>query len=97
MRYLLSVMCAVAISVSGVWAESGLPKALIIGDSISNGYTPPLQEIMKDKAVVLHHPGNAAHTANGVAKLDEWLGDTQWDVSHFNFGLHDRKYSCADG
>ena len=24
--------------------------------------------------------------------LDAWLGDTKWDVIHFNHGLHDLKY-----
>jgi acyl-CoA thioesterase-1 len=27
----------------------------------------------------------------GVSKIDEWLGNQQWDVIHFNFGLHDLK------
>jgi lysophospholipase L1-like esterase len=68
------------------------PCVLIIGDSISIGYFKPLQKLLEGKAVVQHNPGNAAHTANGLAKLDEWLGETHWDVIHFNFGLHDLKY-----
>jgi len=67
------------------------PPVLIIGDSISIGYTPPLTELLKDKAAVKHHEGNAAHTNNGVAKLDEWLGTEKWKVITFNFGLHDLK------
>ena len=67
------------------------PPVLIIGDSISIGYTPPLTELLKDKAAVKHHAGNAAHTNNGVAKLDEWLGTEKWKVITFNFGLHDLK------
>lgn len=67
------------------------PPVLIIGDSISIGYTPPLTELLKGKAAVKHHEGNAAHTNNGVAKLDEWLGTEKWKVITFNFGLHDLK------
>lgn len=74
-----------------------LPNVLIIGDSISIGYMTPLEELLKDKAHVVHNEGNAAHSGNGLAKLDEWLGDTKWDVIHFNHGLHDLKYLDAEG
>jgi len=74
-----------------------LPQVLIIGDSISIGYFKPLQERLKDIAVVTHTEGNAQHTAYGLKKLDEWLGDTPWNVIHFNFGLHDLKYIDARG
>lgn len=77
---------------SHVESRRGTPRVLIVGDSISIGYFKPLQKLLEGKAVVRHNPGNAAHTANGLAKLDEWLGDTHWDVVHFNHGLHDLKY-----
>ena len=32
----------------------GLPRILLIGDSISIGYTEPVREALKDKANVLH-------------------------------------------
>jgi lysophospholipase L1-like esterase len=72
-----------------LWAQS--QRILIIGDSISIGYTPFVAKALAGKATVVHNEGNAAHTGNGVAKLSEWLGDGQWDVIHFNFGLHDLK------
>ncbi len=72
-----------------VWAQE--PKILVIGDSISIGYTPFVTAALKGKATVVHNDGNAAHTRNGLAKIDEWLGDTKWDLIHFNFGLHDLK------
>ncbi|MFH1742731.1 MAG: SGNH/GDSL hydrolase family protein [bacterium] len=74
-----------------------LPKVLIIGDSISIGYTEPLVEILDGRAVVEHNPGNAQHSGYGLANLDSWLGDTKWDVIHFNHGLHDLKYVDKDG
>jgi len=72
-----------------LWAQD--QKILIIGDSISIGYTPFVTKALAGKATVVHNEGNAAHTGNGVAKLEQWLGDGQWDVIHFNFGLHDLK------
>ena len=82
---------------TGEFEPTPLPNVLIIGDSISIGYFKPLQEKLKDIAVLIHNEGNAQHTAYGLKKLDEWLGDTKWDVIHFNFGLHDLKYVDARG
>ncbi|HUV63811.1 MAG TPA: SGNH/GDSL hydrolase family protein [Sedimentisphaerales bacterium] len=82
---------------TGGYEEAPLPRVLIIGDSISIGYFKPLQKLLEGKAIVEHNAGNAAHTANGLAKLDEWLGDTRWDVIHFNHGLHDLKYVDEQG
>jgi acyl-CoA thioesterase-1 len=77
--------------------NAGPPRVFIIGDSISIGYTKPLQQLLAGRAVVVHNPGNAAHSANGLAKLDEWLGDGEWDVIHFNHGLHDLKWVDENG
>ena len=76
---------------------AGLPRVLLIGDSISMGYTLPLRELLKDKANVIHPPENCGETARGLKKLDLWLGTGKWDVIHFNFGLHDLKYLDASG
>jgi acyl-CoA thioesterase-1 len=77
--------------------HAGPPNVLIIGDSISIGYFEPTKELLAGKAEVYHNPGNAAHTRNGLAQLDAWLGETPWDVIHFNHGLHDLKYTNAKG
>jgi acyl-CoA thioesterase-1 len=71
--------------------EPGLPRILLIGDSISIGYTPPVRDMLKGKANVHRILTNGGPTTNGVANLDKWLGDGKWDVIHFNFGLHDLK------
>ncbi len=72
------------------------PKILIIGDSISIGYTPFVQQQLSDKATVSHNPGNAQHTGKGLASIDEWLEDEQWDIVHFNWGLWDLCYRHPD-
>ena len=48
-----------------------MKKILIIGDSISIGYTPFVKKALAGKAVVVHNPGNAQHTGTGLEKLDE--------------------------
>jgi acyl-CoA thioesterase-1 len=69
--------------------QPGLPRVLLIGDSISIGYTLPVRKLLDGKANVHRIPTNAAHTRNGAEKIAQWLGDGHWDVIHFNFGLHD--------
>ena len=69
-----------------------LPRVLIIGDSISLGYTPFLSQSLANKAIVQHHKGNAQHTGTGLKRLGSWLGDTRWDVIQFNWGLWDLCY-----
>jgi lysophospholipase L1-like esterase len=75
----------------------GLPHVLIIGDSISMGYTIPVRELLAGKANIHRPPANCGDTARGLKNLDKWLGDRKWDVIHFNFGLHDLKYLDANG
>lgn len=74
----------------------GLPRVLLIGDSISIGYTLPVRELLKGKANVHRIPTNGGPTTNGLANLKAWLGDSKWDVIHFNWGLHDLKYIGSD-
>jgi acyl-CoA thioesterase-1 len=69
-----------------------LPRVLLIGDSISIGYTAPVRDLLKGKANVHRNPGNGGPTTNGLAHLKQWLGDGKWDVIHFNWGLHDLKF-----
>ena len=68
-----------------------LPRVLLIGDSISVGYTPGVRKLLEGKANVLRIPVNGGPTSRGVEFLDDWLGAGKWDVIHFNFGLHDIK------
>ena len=77
--------------------DKNLPNVLIIGDSISIGYTPFVAQLLKGKANVIHNKGNSQGTTNGLLKLSSWLGDTKWDVIHYNFGLHDLKHVTEAG
>lgn len=69
----------------------GLPRVLIIGDSVSIGYTPPVRALLQGRANVHRIPQNGSSSGTGVQNLKRWLGDGKWDVIHFNFGLHDAK------
>ncbi|MFO7946559.1 MAG: SGNH/GDSL hydrolase family protein, partial [Armatimonadota bacterium] len=72
--------------------QLSLPKVLLIGDSISMGYSEPVKRLLKDGADVRRIPMNGGPTPRGLANLDKWLGDEDWDIIHFNFGLHDTWY-----
>jgi lysophospholipase L1-like esterase len=69
-----------------------LPRVLLIGDSISIGYTAAVRDLLKGKANVHRIPTNGGPTTNGLAHLPQWLGEGKWDVIHFNWGLHDLKF-----
>ena len=81
-----------------------LPNVLILGDSISIGYTLKVRKLLLDVANV-HRPLNAngaspfncGDTKTGIKYMNHWLGATHWDVIHFNFGLHDLKYLDETG
>jgi acyl-CoA thioesterase-1 len=79
-------------SLAPVTDTPGLPRVLLIGDSISMGYTLPVRELLAGKANVHRIPENGGSTRTGLEKLDAWLGKGKWDVIHFNWGLHDLKH-----
>ena len=68
------------------------PNVLLIGDSISIGYTVDVRKQLRGKADVFRIPGNGKNSAYGLANLNKWLGNRNWDVIHFNWGLWDLCY-----
>ncbi|HUQ95669.1 MAG TPA: SGNH/GDSL hydrolase family protein [Bryobacteraceae bacterium] len=70
---------------------AGLPRVLLIGDSISIGYTLPVREVLRGKANVHRIPANGATTRFTLESIEPWLGSSKWDVIHVNWGLHDLK------
>ena len=74
--------------------DPALPRVLLIGDSISIGYTVPVQQLLAGKANVHRIPTNAGHTGMGITGLPKWFDKLgkDWDVIHFNWGLWDLCY-----
>lgn len=79
----------------------GLPRVLLIGDSISIGYTLPVRNRLRGEANVHRPLANCGPTTSGLANLDAWLATggsgKKWDVIHFNWGLHDLKFMGPNG
>lgn len=69
----------------------GLPRVLLIGDSISMGYTLPVRRLLEGKANVHRIPANGGPSKN-IVNYDKWLAQGKWDVIHFNHGIHDLKH-----
>lgn len=69
-----------------------LPRVLLIGDSVSRGYTQAVRKELAGKVNVHRAPANCGPTASGLKNLEAWLGDPakKWDAIHFNFGIHNR-------
>ena len=82
-------------SLAAITDEPGLPRVLLIGDSISMGYTIPGARGLAGKANLHRPPQNCGPTIFGIERLESWLGSGHWDVIHFNFGLHDLRLDAG--
>lgn len=69
--------------------DHSLPRVLIVGDSISIGYTPRVRRLLDHTANVHRPTTNCRWSAFGVEQVAAWVGESKWDVIHFNFGLWD--------
>ena len=90
-----------AIEWCNVWIPDAnstkLPRALLIGDSITGGYGPKVADELKGKASVARLTtsksiGDPALLAEVALVLDQ----CRFDVVHFNNGLHGWGYSEAE-
>lgn len=82
---LLSILCLAL-------TEDKTKNVLVIGDSISIGYTPFIEKALAPDVIIYHNPGNGGSTVRGIDSVEKWLDNKQWDVIAFNFGLHDLVY-----
>lgn len=82
--------------------DPALPNVLVYGDSISIGYTRQVRARLKGKANVYRIYCNGGDSASLIPKMtkmrsvmrDPGLAGRwtfEWDVIHFNVGLHDLK------
>ena len=72
--------------------DTDLPNVLLVGDSISLAYTVDVRKLLNGKADVFRIPENGRYASYGVEKMDKWLGNRDWDIIHFNWGLWDICY-----
>jgi lysophospholipase L1-like esterase len=79
-----------------VETDTGLPRVLLIGDSLSMSYTVGVRQRLADVANVYRAPDNCRSTRQTLAEIETYLGDGKWDVIHFNWGMHDITHLNAE-
>ncbi|MEM9365091.1 MAG: SGNH/GDSL hydrolase family protein [Planctomycetota bacterium] len=77
--------------------DPDLPNVLLIGDSISIGYTLHVRKALSGRANVFRPKTNCGPTTRGLEQMESWLTGRDWAAIHFNFGLHDLKYLGPQG
>jgi len=69
--------------------DASLPRVLLIGDSIVNGYRAPVTKMLEGKARVdCWVTGMNLNSGNLRKQLADVLDDESYAVVHFNIGLH---------
>lgn len=69
--------------------NSGLPRVVLIGDSITHGYQTLVREKLKGKCYVDYIATSYAIDTNIYNILVEtFISDSHYDLIHFNHGLH---------
>ncbi len=94
MRYALPVLLLVS-SVAFAQppkAPPELPKVLLLGDSIREGYAPLVAKKLEGIAEIVQPKENGGDTANTLKFIDKWIEAGKPVVVHFNCGLHDLKF-----
>jgi hypothetical protein len=67
----------------------GLPRVLVLGDSISGGTFATMIRMNLTVGVNMHFaPANCGGFGNYFDHLDTWLGLCSWDIIQFNVGAH---------
>ncbi len=70
-------------------ANKDLPRVLLVGDSICNGYQGLVQKKLAGKVNVSYWVSSYCLTMPSYRKLlDVYLSEAKYDVIHFNNGLH---------
>lgn len=92
---LLILVCSITMLLFFGFTEKK-PKVLIVGDSISLGYTSTVKQILAEKAIVSHNKGNAQHSGYGLDNIEMWIKKDNFDIIQFNWGLWDLCYRHPD-
>src|SRR6187397_1562094 len=78
-------------------AVAALPKVVLLGDSVREGYAPFVAELLDGRATVVTPKANGRDTGTLLKNLDEWAIQEKPDVIHFNCGIHDTKLDKETG
>ena len=78
-------------------AKKNLPRVLLVGDSICQGYQGKVAAKLEGKANVTYWASSYCVTSPGYLRLLAfYLDEAEYDVVHFNNGLHSCETPIAD-
>ena len=78
-------------------AKKSLPRVLLVGDSICQGYQGKVRAKLEGKANVTYWASSYCVTSPGYMRLLAfYLDEAKYDVVHFNNGLHSCETPVAD-
>ena len=78
-------------------ANKDLPRVLLVGDSICQGYQAKVREKLEGTANVTYWASSYCVTSPGYLRLLAfYLDEAEYDVVHFNNGLHSCETPVAD-
>ena len=78
-------------------AKKSLPRVLLVGDSICQGYQGKVAAKLEGKANVTYWASSYCVTSPGYLRLLAfYLDEAEYDVVHFNNGLHSCETTIAD-
>ena len=84
--------CVLAAGAASAQKRAGLPRVLLLGDSIYGQPARAAQKMLKGRVELVVPKTRPGDSATALRTLDRLLGDGKWDLIHFNWGLHDLKY-----
>ena len=78
-------------------ANKDLPRVLLVGDSICQGYQGKVRSKLEGKANITYWASSYCVTSPGYLRLLAfYLDEAKYDVIHFNNGLHSCETPVAD-
>ena len=99
--HFLLTFCAMAAAalaqVAAPATAEALPKVVLLGDSIREGYAPFVTGLLSGRATVVTPKANGRDTGTLLTNLNEWAIAEKPDVIHFNCGIHDTKRNQETG
>ena len=91
MKYILPFFALILFALRSSGADK-LPQVLIIADSLHRATAKTAATALKGRANVVVPAIDLGATKAAIPRLDKLLGETKWDLIHFNFGFADLRH-----
>lgn len=72
--------------------EKNTPQMLFLGDPVQRGIVQAAAKELEGQVRVHYPQGEAGDSGTALARVDDLLGENQWEIIYFNFGIGDLFY-----